>query len=514
MTIYLSDLLTSNILDTYQILAGKAYLNREVESISLLETPDFEKYVRERALILTTLYPIRSDIPLFKKLIEVLSLRHVAGIIVKLKRYVDVIPDEIINLCEQHHLPLITIDYDANLSEISTRVLNELTTKSLRTISLSSFYIDLVKTLDHEPKIETLISFHKRFDNMDYWIYSRVQQKTFSTNKKINALAEEIASHAIAFQTKQDYYIYYDEVKLSNQLIYKVVFFSKDDQRSKLYYYAEIIKMMLVFIYQKRQETSLQQNQFLLETITSSAPLYADNEAFQNKASWYGWQVRFPLNMVLCQMRYSTAKETLMPEDLRDHFMQSFDLQKDEIRFININQRLVLLMNSHVSDKIEPTLRKMIQDLEHHHKLLDIKMAYTTNLQSVQDLAHSHATLLRGLNFITQKNMREKIFNNQSVKMFSLLGKIPEIELKEYVSLVLGPLLQYEKKHGGNLIETLYVLINHQFNLKKAATELFVHYNTLRHRLQVLDELGYGKKKLETTHYDLIFAVYLAKNLT
>ena len=110
--------------------------------------------------------------------------------------------------------------------------------------------------------------------------------------------------------------------------------------------------------------------------------------------------------------------------------------------------------------------------------------------------------------------MREKIFNNQSVKMFSLLGKIPEIELKEYVSLVLGPLLQYEKKHGGNLIETLYVLINHQFNLKKAATELFVHYNTLRHRLQVLDELGYGKKKLETTHYDLIFAVYLAKNLT
>jgi purine catabolism regulator len=245
---YLSDLLTSNILDTYQILAGKAYLNREVESISLLETPDFEKYVRERALILTTLYPIRSDITLFKKLIEVLILRHVAVMIVKLKRYVDVIPDDIVNLCEQHHLPLITIDYDANLSEISTRVLNELTTKSLRTISLSSFYIDLVKTLDHEPKIETLISFHKRFDNMDYWIYSKVQQKTFSTNKKINALAEEIAGHAIAFQTKQDYYIYYDEVKLSNQLIYKVVFFSKDDQRSKLYYYAEIIKMMLVFV--------------------------------------------------------------------------------------------------------------------------------------------------------------------------------------------------------------------------------------------------------------------------
>ncbi|MEY3431598.1 MAG: hypothetical protein RIS53_496, partial [Bacillota bacterium] len=59
----------------------------------------------------------------------------------------------------------------------------------------------------------------------------------------------------------------------------------------------------------------------------------------------------------------------------------------------------------------------------------------------------------------------------------------------------------------------LYMLISQQFNLKKTADNLFIHYNTLRHRLQVLESLGYGKNKLETTHYDLIFAVYIAKNI-
>lgn len=68
------------------------------------------------------------------------------------------------------------------------------------------------------------------------------------------------------------------------------------------------------------------------------------------------------------------------------------------------------------------------------------------------------------------------------------------------------------KKQGGQLVDTLFTLINHQFNLKKAAEELFIHSNTLRNRLQTLETLGYGKDNLKNNHFDLLFAVYIAKN--
>ena len=86
MGIYLGDLLSSNIFSNYQVLSGKTFLNKEVEKIAILETPDFEKYVQSKSLILTTLYPIKSDLPLFKKLIQVLAQKEVAGLVVKLKR--------------------------------------------------------------------------------------------------------------------------------------------------------------------------------------------------------------------------------------------------------------------------------------------------------------------------------------------------------------------------------------------------------------------------------------------
>lgn len=513
MSVYLSDLLAANILDSYQVVSGKAGLNRIVESISLLETPEFEKYVRDKALILTTLYPIKSNINLFNELIHVLVKHKVTGIIVKLKRYVEAIPDSIQILCEKLQFPLITIDYDANLSEISTRVLNELTTKELKTDSFSSFYLDLVKMLDANPRLENILSFQERFDSMDYWIYSKPQDKCVSTNKKINKIAEEVSKQPYNFQKINQVYVYTDEVKLSNQLLYQVVFFSNDDNRNKMYYYAEIVKLMLVFIFQKRQEISLQQNQFLLELITSTNLPYSNNENFIEKADFYGWRPTFPLTLILIQMTFSNHKKTVQKEDLRDYLLSIFKLEKSAIRFLQVNQQILFIMNDRTTDNFEIGLRKMINEFEANHKFLEMKLAYATRLTQVGMLTGAYATLSRGLNFINQRHIREKVFNNQSVKMFSLLGKISEVEIKEYVDLVLSPLLDYEQKHGGNLLETLYRLITHQFHLRKTAAALFVHYNTLRHRLQVLESLGYGKNKLETSHYDLIFAVYLAKNL-
>jgi len=513
MSLLVSDLLALNILASYKIVAGKGNLNRSFESISLLETPDFEKYVNHHALILTTLYPIQSNVPLFKKLIHVLVEKQVAALIVKLKRYIEVIPDDIIRLCDTFKLPVITIEYDANLSDISTSILNELTTKSLKTLSLSSFYLDLVKTLDEKPKLETILTFQDRLEHIDYWIYSKPQEKIVSTNKKFNKLAETISQQPSTFQKLDAHYVYSDEVKLSNQLLYKVVFFSQEDNRSKLYYYAEIIKLMLVFIYQKRQENSLQQNQFLIELVTSSNVPYESNDGLKEKAEAYGWQVKFPLNMALFQFSHSLKKDQYEPDDLRDQFRQWFQLEKEWVRFLNINQRILFIFYSPKPMEVDSKLRQFIQELEKQNKLIEVKAAYTIDIQEVKAIAGNYATLSRGLNFIHQRQIREKVFNNQSVKMFSILGKISEAEMKEYVALVLSPLLTYEAKHGGNLLETLYMLISQQFNLKKTADNLFIHYNTLRHRLQVLESLGYGKNKLETTHYDLIFAVYIAKNI-
>ena len=512
MGIYLGDLLSSNIFSNYQVLSGKTFLNKEVEKIAILETPDFEKYVQSKSLILTTLYPIKSDLPLFKKLIQVLAQKEVAGLVVKLKRYVDIIPEDIVQRCEQAHLPLITIDYDANLSEISTNILNEIATQSLRTISLTTFYLDLVKTLDENPKIESILGFKERFESMDYWIYSHLQQKAISTNPSLNEVAEKLANQPLTYQKNKSYHVYVDAVKLSNQLLYQVVFFFKQDHRSKMHYYAEIIKMMLVFIYQKRKEMTLQQNQFLLETLTVHK-VYPHQDIFLEKADIYGWKLTFPLMMIVVDMKSTLDKVPLQGTEIKEMLMNIAMVDKDQIRFIYLNQRLVFLLNDFQVKQLDQRLRMMVKDLDQRFPLLDIRIALSQQLTEIGLIATAYDTLTKGLQMIHQRHLKEKVLTSQSMRLIALFNKLSIAEMKDFVQSVIGPLLTYEKKHGGNLLETLDRLITNQFHLKKTADMMFIHYNTLRHRLRILEQLGYQKGVLDTNRYDFILAVYIATNV-
>ncbi len=62
MQITLKDILDKEIFESYSVLTGHNALTNIVESVSILETPDFENYILEKSLILTTFYPLKNEI--------------------------------------------------------------------------------------------------------------------------------------------------------------------------------------------------------------------------------------------------------------------------------------------------------------------------------------------------------------------------------------------------------------------------------------------------------------------
>lgn len=54
---------------------------------------------------------------------------------------------------------------------------------------------------------------------------------------------------------------------------------------------------------------------------------------------------------------------------------------------------------------------------------------------------------------------------------------------------LLGPLFAYDQEKNASLTETLYTYLKHFFNLQKSSSELFVHPNTVKYRLQKITEL-------------------------
>ncbi|MGN7400823.1 PucR family transcriptional regulator [Cytobacillus praedii] len=72
---------------------------------------------------------------------------------------------------------------------------------------------------------------------------------------------------------------------------------------------------------------------------------------------------------------------------------------------------------------------------------------------------------------------------------------------------ILDPLISYDREKSANLTETLYVYLKHFFNLQKSSSELFVHPNTIKYRMQKINQLLQINIQ-NPTHYSMLMLAY------
>lgn len=76
-----------------------------------------------------------------------------------------------------------------------------------------------------------------------------------------------------------------------------------------------------------------------------------------------------------------------------------------------------------------------------------------------------------------------------------------------FCSSKLGPLMEYDKKHKTNLLDTLSAIESCNWNLALAAEKLFFHYNTLKYRYIKIQQVLNSDFKDSSYRFDLAFAL-------
>ena len=93
---------------------------------------------------------------------------------------------------------------------------------------------------------------------------------------------------------------------------------------------------------------------------------------------------------------------------------------------------------------------------------------------------------------------------------YSLLIELlnfPETEL--YLDQLVTPVLRYERTNKTELLKTLETFLNRNCNYRETAKAIYVHHNTIRYRLEMIEKLlNVDLKKPETT-LNLMLAIKL-----
>ena len=110
-----------------RLIGGASGLDRRiVQRLNVMEVPDILAWVKPHELLLTTGYPLRNTPQSLDRLVADLDERGLAALAIKLGRYLDDLPEEMIEQADRLGFPLILLPNDVGFDDILNQVLTDI----------------------------------------------------------------------------------------------------------------------------------------------------------------------------------------------------------------------------------------------------------------------------------------------------------------------------------------------------------------------------------------------------
>lgn len=122
----LKDLLQIPALQNARIAAGAEGLNRSVNTVNMMDAPDIIHYLKPDELLLTTAYAMKDHPETLDSLVAHMASAGCAGLAIKTKRFLEEIPESVIEEANRLQFPLLELSLDYSLGEVLNGALSSI----------------------------------------------------------------------------------------------------------------------------------------------------------------------------------------------------------------------------------------------------------------------------------------------------------------------------------------------------------------------------------------------------
>ncbi|MBT2699896.1 PucR family transcriptional regulator ligand-binding domain-containing protein [Bacillus sp. ISL-40] len=118
------DLFEIQAIDGLKIVAGEHGINNEISIVNIIENPEAFDWLSPNELLLSTGYIFKDNEDLQIKIINELSAINCAGLVIKMKRYFEKLPQRMIDHANKMGFPLLELPFEYTLSRVIS-IINE-----------------------------------------------------------------------------------------------------------------------------------------------------------------------------------------------------------------------------------------------------------------------------------------------------------------------------------------------------------------------------------------------------
>ncbi|MBZ9685377.1 PucR family transcriptional regulator ligand-binding domain-containing protein [Clostridium estertheticum] len=528
--ISLEKLLTLETFNGAKILAGARGMSKRITKVNVMEVPDIIEWVSPGEFLLTTAYSIKDNIKILIELIPKLNAKGVAGLGIKVGRYVSELPCDIIELADELGFPIIEVPFCVSHTDVISTILTEVINDQMNMlIKINGFNREVMNIMMKGGSLKEIAT--KLYENIgnSLAIYENMSDSCeIICNEEDRNIIDNIIYEHISLKYSEEsnyddegsYKVRVDEIRgriiervsipiIIENVEYGYIFIWLDKKNLTpldnmlIESYVHIIALDFV----KKLSLYNMENNYKLEFFDD---LLSDNENRQKRAIERAKTFKF----------YKTLKYTVIVIFLKDIYSLSkliidkvsssqesiSDLlfiigriakrQRERIVYVDKSDRILILYGSEKNKNSQTIKNEVInfcqKILEEALKKFDgnkITIGIGRSYDKVEQLYKSHGQAKLIVENLSKTNIRN-IKHYDDLGLYRILAfEGLQGELIEFCSDTIKPLIEYDKINNSELIKTLRIYFECDGNMKKISEKMYMHYNTIIYRVQQIKDI-------------------------
>lgn len=515
--IHIEELLNLDIMKDCKVLAGSGGLGNVITKVNVMEVPDILNWVEEGEFLLTTAYSMKDNLEDFKDLIIHFSHKGLAGIGIKTKRYINEIPETIIQAANELEFPLIDISYELSFSTIITRVLTEIVNNQTSILArigcMHNKLIDIMlgngglkeiaKVLYESLEGKSLAIHDYVFSNNI--IMCKKEYRVFIENiieiesKNLKFLMKDSKELTISRTNTFDYFgeMQIERVNIpikTNDKNYGCIYIWQDERALNPVEFTVIeaaTPIVALDIYKKILSYEID-SKYRIEFIEDL--LSNDDKKYRKAlemASYFDFDdlLKYTVGIISLNNIYKYEQRIISTiKKINDGIYP-------KIIIGNKSNKIIILYGVEKDkndSKVKDDIRIFCDEILRYAKYENIKnisIGIGRITPDSRELFRSYNEANRAIEYLNNYKSKKVAFFDE-LGIFRILSS-EEIrpDIKQIYLDLLSSLLKYDNEKGTEFIETLSSYFKNSGNLKKVSEEMFTHYNTIIYRIQRIKEI-------------------------
>ncbi len=539
-----------------RLVAGRGGLERKVEWVRVMETPETIRLLRPGDLLLTTAFSVKDDRRAQLDLVDGVARAGGAGLVVKPARYLRQLPVEMVEEADRLQLPLFELDDDVPFVELMEplleRIIHAEHWRLKRSLEIHSRFTELVldgKGINEIARtLSGLLGSAVSVEDASFHLLAHAGGSANDPHRKetiqrhgtparviydpqVQRMLREVEALRHPVRVPAFPHVGMNKERIiapifaANQLLgYISVIDSPPDQEELAKMAVEQAALVAAFAITKEREVAEVEGrvrgEFLDDLVQGT---YGDEAAAQRRARHLGYPIQ-GLHIYL-RVDIDDFRSLLRSKQVTEDAIQA--LKREYFRRVSgavrgFHQRALLGAHSDSVSALVPAggAAELDEARRRMHALglqiqeaiaawkpgFSVSVGFSAPVEAPHGVAGAHREVKAVMETLARFRRWGQVVSVPELGLTGLLAAVNHERLVEFAGRHLGALNEHDRQRGGGLVETLkaYLETGEQ---QAAARRLQIHPNTLRYRLDRIREITGAELEDAETRLNLAIAI-------